>query len=524
MTQDERVDVVIVGSGPTGAAYARTITAQAPNATVLLLEAGPIATHPPGSHVANIADESDRTRAQVACQGPKAFEYPHLSHAEAERDPDHAGFDSVLMRPGLFSLGTGGADRGPLPVAQATSGVGGMGAHWFGACPRPYGSERIDLLGSDALDDAYARAEALLKVSNTQFTNRALSDKVCSVLGRVVDEGRPVHRRAQQMPMALVSTPGGIVRTGTDDILGGLLDGATATFELRPQTIAQRIVMDGDTAVGVEVRDRVTGDIRVIGASYVVVACDGIRTPQLLFASGIRPQALGRYLNEHPQISLTAVLDSEFHVDTAERKGDTGAMSDASAMAVTASGVFWIPFDEEDFPYHGQIVQVDPDSLGLPAAESDRLGPVFAMSVFLRQDLDADNRVTFSETEQDWLGMPAITFHYRLSKNDIERAERGKRQLVELAEALGSTLAGEEPRALPPGSSIHYLGTVRMGAVDDGTSVCDPTSRVWETSNVFVAGNGVIPTSTSCNPTLTSVALALLGAEEIVRRLEGAIA
>ncbi|WP_433862640.1 GMC oxidoreductase [Streptomyces sp. L7] len=59
------------------------------------------------------------------------------------------------------------------------------------------------------------------------------------------------------------------------------------------------------------------------------------------------------------------------------------------------------------------------------------------------------------------------------------------------------------------------------GETDDGRSVCGPDSELWDAPGVFVAGNGVIPTSTACNPTLTSVALAVKGARRIARELAG---
>jgi choline dehydrogenase-like flavoprotein len=58
-----------------------------------------------------------------------------------------------------------------------------------------------------------------------------------------------------------------------------------------------------------------------------------------------------------------------------------------------------------------------------------------------------------------------------------------------------------------------------MGPTDDATSVCDTASRVWGIDGLRVAGNGVIPTSTACNPTLTSVALAVAGARNIAQSL-----
>ena len=81
------------------------------------------------------------------------------------------------------------------------------------------------------------------------------------------------------------------------------------------------------------------------------------------------------------------------------------------------------------------------------------------------------------------------------------------------------TRPSPRPFTMPLGASLHYQGTTRMGAVDDGESVCGPDSEVWTAPGVFVAGNGIIPTATACNPTLTSVALAIRGARRIASDL-----
>ena len=71
----EHVDVAIVGSGPAGCTYARLICDQLPDARVLLIEAGPVVSQPPGTHVNTITDPGARARAKVASQGPTQYSY-----------------------------------------------------------------------------------------------------------------------------------------------------------------------------------------------------------------------------------------------------------------------------------------------------------------------------------------------------------------------------------------------------------------------------------------------------------------
>jgi choline dehydrogenase-like flavoprotein len=500
----EHADVVIVGSGPAGSTYARLIRNQVPGARVLVVEAGPVVSRPPGTHVNTITDPAARDRARIASQGPVQHSY-RIAPSGLELLTNRLGDDGpILPHVGLYLL-SAAQPEGSLefPAAAMASNVGGMGAHWFGSSPRPYGSERIGFLDPATLDEALATAERLLGVSADQFAGSAAAAKRESMLSAVFDEGRTPGRRVQPMPLAVSRARPGSGQAGPAVILGDLVTGQKpggrgpghrGGFELRAKTLCRRVLMTGDRATGVDLVDLATGRPYQVEAGQVVVAADSLRTPQLLFASGVRPPALGRHLTEHPYIA--ALYRAGADPDERDDPGQEELMP--------ASGVTWIPFDGLSFPLHAQVHQ-----------RADLL----SAGLFLAKEVVAGNRVEFSESERDWRGLPSLRVHYSLTDRDRAVVGQAMEVAAAVARACGATALEGWPRLMPSGSSLHYQGTVRMGPADDGDSVCDPAGRVWGTGNLFVAGNGLIPTSTACNPTLTGVALATIGAREVSAQL-----
>ncbi|WP_432512127.1 GMC oxidoreductase [Kineococcus sp. SYSU DK001] len=498
------VDVAIVGSGPTGAAYARVLSERAPHARIAMFEAGPLVTDPPGAHVKNIADPQARERAQRASEGPG-------SAAATVDSPGAVRSGERRARPGTFLLADGYAFPGEdgLPVAAMSSNVGGMASHWTAACPRPGGSERVDFLPD--LDELLTEAERLLGVTTDAFDGSVYADVVRTRLGQAVDEGRTAPSRVQRMPLAVHRRPDGVLVWSGSDVVLGDRTRENPRFTLFPESHVSRVLVEDGRAAGVVVRDVPTGESSTVRARFVVAAGDALRTPQLLWASGVRPAALGRYLNDQTQVVFAARLTG---VDPADAPASTSPQVGLSAT----SGVSWVPFTD-DLPFHGQVMQLDASPV--PLAEDDPVlpGTIVGLGFFCAKDLQESDRLEFDDEVSDAYGMPAIRVHYSLTGEDQKVVDRACEEIVRLGRAVGEPL-GDAPFVLPLGSSLHYQGTTRAGADDDGRSVAGPDSEVWSVPGLFVAGNGVIPTATACNPTLTSVALAVRGARAIASRLQ----
>ena len=502
----DSVDVAIVGSGPAGAAYARILSELAPTASVATFEVGPLLAEPPGRHVKNIVSPPEREAAQRLSEGPTApaVDSPSAtSTAYGDAAPRRA-------RPGTFLLPTGFRQPGEdgLPAAAMSSNVGGMGAHWTGACPRPGGRERIAFLPD--LDELLTEAERILSIDAHAFDDAPFSGEVRKRLSDALDAGREEDRRVGPMPLAVVRRDGHITWSGSDVVFGEVTRG-NRNFRLFADSLVTEVLTADGAAVGVRVQNMHDGSAHVVRARFVVVAADTLRTPQVLWASGVRPEALGRYLNDQPQ-SIFAVRLRDV-AETPRQAVDPRGKSEI----VPQSGVSWVPYTDDE-PFHGQVMQLDASPIPLADDDVPMPGSIVGLGWFCAKDIQPSDRVEFDEVERDGYGMPAMRIRYRLTERDHASIEASRAAVRKAAEALGEPL-DDEPFTLPPGASLHYQGTVRMGRADDGTSVCSPTSQVWGVAGLYVAGNGVIPTPIACNPTLTSVALAVAGARNIAAAL-----
>jgi choline dehydrogenase-like flavoprotein len=496
-------DVLIIGSGPAGSTYARTIGDALPDVRMLMVEVGPAVPGERGNHTQNMSDE-ERAAAQLLTQGPDAG----IERAAAMSDVADGIDPSVEFRqtilPGLFFANTKRETREGevgMPAASMASGVGGMGIHWGTSCPRPNESERIPFIPAEEMDAALDAAEKLLRVTKTANPGTGLLGALRQAASELFDgEG---YTPVQFMPTASSFDEAGMRFSGTGVILGALEE-TVPGFELRAETLARRVIVRDGVAVGAELENRASGEVYEVTADRVVVCADGLRTPQVLFASGIRPEALGHHLNEHFQVGSFFMLSDEF--DPARFEGE-----DAMLGSVIA------PFSDKR-PMQGGIISLAGSSYRLPFAEDLATSNLGVMAWYGSKEIQFSDAVEFSETEKDWYGMPAMTIRYSHTAKDVAMIEELKANSVKAAARLG--YLPEAPELAAGGSSLHYQGTVRMGAANDGTSVCDEYLRVWDVENLYVGGNGTIPTSTAANPTLTTVALAIRAATALVSSLE----
>src|SRR5947209_493539 len=161
--QELNVDVLIVGTGPIGCAYARKLYEA--GRSVYMVDAGASLSRRPGEHLKNayLYQRNIDLFASVIRGHLHTLSIPTSENPVPTLDPGAYSSDLNRLR------GTVWRNQNPeqdpfrnLPGAAASYGVGGMATHWTCATPRQHPTiERSLLVSADEWNQLYAEAERL---------------------------------------------------------------------------------------------------------------------------------------------------------------------------------------------------------------------------------------------------------------------------------------------------------------------------------------------------------------------------
>lgn len=247
-------------------------------------------------------------------------------------------------------------------------------------------------------------------------------------------------------------------------------------------------------------------------ADVVVVACNGIGTARLLLASGIESPALGRNLMFHPAAYVRGIFKDALD-------GPVGPVG---------CSIYSHEFYETDLARgfeRGVHLQLSRENALL--VQASRLSPLWGKApqaqlrqeflhtmpiLVLAEDLpEAHNRVSLTRGEASD-GLPGVRIDYTISQRAQKSLDFG---LARAEEVLKTAGAYRTIRFSPaPLTGWHLLGTARMGNNPE-TSVTNGKGRCHAVPNILVADGSLFPTVGAANPASTIGAVALKLAHEL---------
>ncbi|KAF6821432.1 hypothetical protein CPLU01_12515 [Colletotrichum plurivorum] len=521
----DKVDVLIVGSGPIGAVFARTLVSA--GRSVVMIDVGNQESRRIGDHKKNsLAIQKNVNLFTNTVQGEQHPLSIPTNMTNSSLEPASGGANTHKVR--FVQNGQNPKQEAwdNIPAAVATRVVGGMGSHWTCNTPRQNTDlERSDLFSDEEWDDLYTRAEKLFWTDNTLFDDSIHQQLVKTVLTNTYkDSGREVL----SMPLCGKRTAKNrcfVEWACTATILGDLAEpgNQSSLFQLRANTQCIKLELNHSGQVELAlVKDLLGDEEYYIQANKFIICAGAILTP-------------GSVHTEQTVGFCQVVLKNSHVRDVETDKYKLGWKKVVDEhLAKHPNDPLPFPFDDpgtqcyfpltKQHPWHTQIHR---DALGyghIPKTMDQRL--VVDLRWFGYTKPDQNNHVEFSLDKTDEFGMPQPTFHFIVNREDSERCVDMISDMIDVARNIGTFLPGAEPKYMPMGSALHVCGTyrARKTKVDeqtgDDTSVVDRLGRVWGQESLVLGGCGVIPTQNARNPTLTAAAFALAAADQVVKDLE----
>lgn len=131
----------------------------------------------------------------------------------------------------------------------------------------------------------------------------------------------------------------------------------------------------------------------------------------------------------------------------------------------------------------------------------------------------ADNRVTLHDSRTDGWGLPLVHIDCTFGENEKKLAAQADKDAQAMLVAAGCTdVRALFPHLSPPGTSVHEMGTARMG-LDPATSVLNRHNQAHDVPNLFITDGSCMTSSSCVNPSLTYMALSARAAHYAADRI-----
>ena len=509
-------DVIVVGSGAAGGWVAKELTQR--GASVLLLDAGP----------------TEMTNAGTLTYEQARARQPVQSRCYAYDERTRPFFVDDIDNPYVTPRGR------PFQWIRSRT-VGGRMRLWARYCLRmsdlDFHAARHDGQGEDwpigyaDLAPYYDRVERFLQVTGTAEGLPLLPDgRLAERLDLTPTERRLRNVLSQKWPDRRLVAPRMALR-GHEHVLQAAA--STGRLTLRANAVVGHVLLDRSQkkATGVAFVDRLT-HAEVEARSRAVVLCAStIESTRILLdsksarhSSGLANSSgvLGHYLMDHT--SGIELLGIDPHT---RPEGEEQALRFMTCSHIPRfrNLVDRHPRFRRGYgcyvsvPREAHAVQSDALKRLLSAARAEDRTP-FNMWCFGEVLPRFENQVTLAPETRDAWGNPAVRIDCTYSENEMAMADDAAHSLAEMAQAAGFSIMDRSTALRPPGTSIHELGTARMG-LDPRTSVLNPFNQSWDIPNLFVTDGSCFVSGGCQNPTLTIMALSARAAEYLATHIQG---
>lgn len=334
---------------------------------------------------------------------------------------------------------------------------------------------------------------------------------------------------------------------------------ARPNFELWQNTMVERVVRDGSTVTGLELKSMGDGghdgnvSISSVGGA-VILSAGAFGTPKILFRSGIGPQdslevvqqAESDMISSDQWINLPVGYNLVDNINTdmvishpnvvnydwlgaydAPIQNDEDAYLDSRTGILTQCGsnlnpMVWEPVTGTDGNYR-QLQWTARVSTSLGIADDD--GHDMVISNYLGLGQIARGRTTInSDLNMIVATSPVLTQNAADRDAIIQGIESMRSALSNVSDLTflsptADVSAADYVDATEHAPVNHWLGSCKLGTddgrVNDGTAVVDPDTKVYGMDNLFVVDGSIFPGLTTANPS----AMIVIAAEQAAVRI-----